>query len=114
MLQSLIIQTGAVWKPLLAVPDTGGFPPVQPVMEIRRDLSPTSQRLARLDTTDGADGTIQVTNGMLQLFLSSLVTTKLPTGRGFWDVFAQVNGQLQQLLSGIVEIEPHVTNYANL
>lgn len=115
MLQPLTIQTGASWRYQLPVPVTLGSPPVAPVMEIRRDLSPNSQRLARLDITSGADGTIQIVNpGLLQLMLPSSVTTALPTGRGFWDVFAMINGQLQQLDFGTVEIQPHVTNYANL
>lgn len=111
----LIIQTGADWIGGVNLPIPLSAVPVAPVMEIRRDLSPSSQRLARLDTTNSADGTIRViSTSQLAFHLDHSVTTSLPTGRGFWDILGQVNGQLQLIASGTVEIEPHVTNYANI
>lgn len=116
-LEPLILKTGPDWGWSINIHWLGQpFEFSQPVMEIRRDVSPNSALIARLDTTGAADGLIvMLAPGRVGLYLDSAFTSSLSTGRAFWDMFALVAGRLTPLITqGAIEIEPHVTNYAGL
>ena len=111
-LQALELQTGADWGWSLLVKDSAGNPLAitDPVMEMRRDLTYRSQRLARLDTTGAAEGLITPsTGGWWLLYLPSAVTAQLPPGRGFWDIFAHLSGRVTRIAAGAVNLRARVT-----
>jgi hypothetical protein len=109
----LVIVTGADWATQIFWQDefSNGVPFTDPVMDIRQDLNPASVRLARLDTSGTADGTITITDaGTMLLTLPASVTTTLATGTAFWDLFLTTgSSQRVRLLFGSVAIKPHVT-----
>jgi hypothetical protein len=81
-----------------------------PTMDIRQELSPTGQILARLDSSGTRDGLISLPQpGTMLLQIASSVTTQLQTGYGFWDLFVIVNNQRVRFAFGTVSITPHVT-----
>jgi hypothetical protein len=111
-LQALELQTGADWGWSLLVKNSAGTPLAitDPVMEMRRDLTYRSQRLARLDTTGQADGLITPADGgWWSLYLSSTVTSLMPPGRGFWDIFATLEGRVTRLAAGAINLRARVT-----
>lgn len=112
-LTELTIQSGADWTVPLTVTSDGVTPVAATglVMEIRRDLNPNAQLLAHLDESGTSDGTITAgTIGQFTLSLSSAVTSRIPWGRGFWDIFGVVGGQTVPIDSGVVNILPRVTS----
>lgn len=112
-IRPLIIQSGSDWGWTVTINSTSGLPElVAPVMEIRRDVISASQLLARLDTSGNADGTIDVLgSGRLRMRLTHQVTANIPYGRGFWDIFCMISGQVTKVASGAVDILPHVSIY---
>jgi len=109
----LEIVTGTDWATQIFWQDqlSNGVPFTSPVMEIRQDLNPTSLRIARLDTTGTADGTITISDvGTMLLFLPKTITTALTPGTAFWDLFLTTgSNQRARLLFGSVAIKPRVT-----
>lgn len=108
----LTINTGADWAVQLSWLDGSGnpIPFGNPTMDIRQELSPVGTVIARLDTTGSLDGTITAPSpGTILLEIASSVTTTLPTGHGFWDLFVVVNNSRVRLAFGTVSITPHVT-----
>lgn len=109
----LEIVTGTDWATQIFWQDqlSNGVPFVDPVMEIRQDLNPSSLRIARLDTTGSADGSITIKDdGLMLLFLPKSVTLGLVPGTAFWDLFLTTgSSQRARLLFGSVAIKPRVT-----
>jgi hypothetical protein len=108
----LIIDTGADWAVQLSWTDSSGNPIVfsNPSMDIRQELSPSGNLIARLDTSGNLDGLITiVSDGTILLEMNSAVTRNLLTGHGFWDLFVVVNNSRIKLAFGTVSITPHVT-----
>lgn len=111
-LQPLVIQTGADWGWTMTIRDGAGTPIAVTgmVIEMRRDINPTSQLLTRLDTTGQAPGLISPAGaGIWSLTLPWQVTSLIPPGRGFWDVYGTVATRRVKLGAGAVEVEPRVT-----
>jgi len=115
-LQPLVIQTGADWGWNLHITTSLGAPLVASnlEMEMRRDRSSLSQLLTRLDMSGTAPGLISPAGpGMWSLTLPDEVTTQIPTGRGFWDLFGVISGRRLEIAAGAVEVRPHVTMAAS-
>lgn len=111
-LQALELQTGSDWGWSLLVRDSAGVPLtiLGPVMEMRRDLNTRSQRLARLDTTGASDGLISPAgSGWWSLTLPSAVTSLMPPGRGFWDIFAILDSRITRIAAGAINLRARVT-----
>lgn len=112
ILTQLTIQSGADWAEPLSVTSDGTHPldPTSMVMEMRRDLNPQAQLLARLDMTGDGDGSITYVNpGNYELSLSADFTGQMPWGRGFWDIFGIVATKRVPVASGVVFIRPRTT-----
>lgn len=109
----LEIVTGSDWATQIFWQDqfSDGVPFTLPVMEIRQDLNPASTRVARLDTTDSADGTITIQDdGLMLLFIPKSATINLIPGTAHWDLFLTTgSNQRARLLFGSVAIKPRVT-----
>jgi hypothetical protein len=108
----LNIVTGADWAVQLSWTDSLGNPILytDPLMDIRQELNPKGQVIARFDSTGNLDGLISIPQiGTSLLQMSAAKTTNLQTGYGFWDLFVTVNGSRVRLAFGTVSITPHVT-----
>lgn len=110
---SLDIASGADWDVPFKVFAADGVTPLDvadPVLEMRRDRSASAQLMAHFDTTGTSTGLITVVGtGSWVLSMTAEATSAMPTGRGFWDCFGQVGGQLTAIASGIVVVRPKVT-----
>ena len=103
------ISSGADWSVPFYAFQVDGATPLDlqnPVIEMRRDKSTGAQLMAHLDTSAGIT---EVGVGSFVLAMDAEQTAAMPSGRGFWDCFGQVNGQTVAVASGVVVVSPRVT-----
>jgi len=110
---TMSIVSGADFSVPFLVFEVDGVTPVEvanPVLEMRRDKSTNAQLMAHFDTHGDGGGLITITGvGVMTLSMDATHTAALPSGRGFWDCFGEVDGQVTLIASGVVVVTPRVT-----
>lgn len=110
-----IVDMSAAWNPLITIKDSTGVPiaiQAPAYMDLRIGPLPSAMRVARLDATGAADGTITINAGAgtMALHLSSTKTALLIAGRYSFDLFVtDPGGQLMKLLFGTATFVQNVS-----